>query len=85
MWENLNNMPEISTIYLDFINHMLYKYFQMQENYIDKQVSYLFERMLYWYDLIYLLTPVTDVIYGVLKHFFKINIRVIYTVSWHAG
>lgn len=57
----------------------------MQENYIDKQVSYLFERMLYWYDLINLLTPVTDVIYGVLKHFFKINIRVIYTVSWHAG
>lgn len=39
----------------------------MQENYIDKQVSYLFERMLYWYDLINLLTPVTDVIYGVLK------------------
>lgn len=57
----------------------------MQENNIDKQVSYLFERMLYWYDLINLLTPVTDVIYGVLKHFFKINIRVIYTVSWHAG
>lgn len=43
----------------------------MQENYIDKQVSYLFERMIYWYDLINLLTPVTDVIHGVLKHFFK--------------
>lgn len=43
----------------------------MQENYIDKQVSYLFERMIYWYDLINLLTPVSDVIHGVLKHFFK--------------